>query len=160
MTTQMLGTRLDNSKSLLYNNSKLYGPREMPRKDSIRPGFQQRFLQVPAATQAGVDQYSHEALQGTRYESRKYELLIKAGLEVRNQAKANGAPRPLPNTRWQAGARKPKTLILSAATLGAIEQYQQLDGSNKTNALLYFVWLGLDQLTADRPDSSLQVRLL
>jgi len=41
---------------------------------------------VPAAPQAGVDQYSPEVLQGTRFESRKYEFFIKAGLEVRNQA--------------------------------------------------------------------------
>ncbi len=86
MTTQMLGTRLDRSKSLLYNNRQLCGTREMPRKALIRSGFQQFFLKVPAATQAGVDQYSPEVLQGTRFESRKYEFFIKAGLEVRNQA--------------------------------------------------------------------------
>lgn len=158
MTTQILRKGLDKSKSLLYNNSKLYGSKVMPKKTSIRPGFQQVFLHMPSATQSGVDQYSPEVLQGTRFESRKYEYLIKAGLEVRNQAEANGAPRPLPNARWQDGARKPKTLILSATTLSAVERYQQLDGSTKTNALLYFVWLGLDQSAT--PDSSLQAKML
>lgn len=130
----------------------------MPRKTSIRPGFQQVFLHVPSATQSAVDQYSPEILRGTRFESRKYEYLIKTGLEVRDQAEANAAPRPQPNARWQNGARKPKTLILGATTLSAVEQYRQLDGSTKTNALLYFVWLGLDQSAT--PDSSLQARMI
>jgi len=157
---QTLGATLDKSKSLLYNNRKFYGNREMPRKASIRSGFQQVFLKVPSATQAGIDQYSPELLQGTRFESKKYEFFIKAGLEARNQAEANGAPRPMPNSRWQAGDRLPKSLILNITILDAIWGYQRLDGSTQTNALLYFVWLGLDGSTSGRSDYPLQVRLL